>query len=136
MFFYIYIDAPTCAQNQPKVYGVAKQEEAQINCVVDANPHEVDFSWTFNNSAENVDVATNHIYRLGNFFCIFFPFFASYNALKFFLGTTSILTYTPFTELDYGTLLCVATNKIGRQRVPCIFHIIAAGIMENNYYLL
>ncbi|EDW63172.2 uncharacterized protein Dvir_GJ11152 [Drosophila virilis] len=98
--------APTCAQNQPKVYGVAKQEEAQIKCVVDANPHEVDFSWTFNNSAENVDVATNHIYRM---------------------GTTSILTYTPFTELDYGTLLCVATNKIGRQRVPCIFHIIAAG---------
>ncbi|XP_034475559.1 hemicentin-1 [Drosophila innubila] len=98
--------APTCAQNQPKIYGVAKQEDAQIKCVVDANPHEVDFSWTFNNSAESIDVATNHISRL---------------------GTTSIVTYTPITELDYGTLLCVATNKIGRQRVPCVFHIIAAG---------
>lgn len=31
------------------------------------------------------------------------------------------------TELDYGTLLCSATNKIGKQKHPCIFHIIAAG---------
>ncbi|XP_062123864.1 LOW QUALITY PROTEIN: hemicentin-1 [Drosophila sulfurigaster albostrigata] len=98
--------APTCAQNQPKIYGVAKQEDAQIKCVVDANPQEVDFSWTFNNSAESIDVATNHISRI---------------------GTTSIVTYTPITELDYGTLLCIATNKIGRQRIPCVFHIIAAG---------
>lgn len=47
--------------------------------------------------------------------------------LYFDVGTTSIVTYTPITELDYGTLLCVATNKIGRQRIPCVFHIIAAG---------
>ncbi|EDV93890.1 hemicentin-2 [Drosophila grimshawi] len=98
--------APTCAQNQPKIYGVAKQEDAHVKCIVDANPFDVDFSWTFNNSAESIDVATNHISRL---------------------GTTSVLTYTPVTELDYGTLLCVATNKIGRQRTPCVFHIIAAG---------
>ncbi|XP_038104285.1 uncharacterized protein LOC6051236 [Culex quinquefasciatus] len=31
------------------------------------------------------------------------------------------------TELDYGTLLCVATNRIGKQRQACVFHIIAAG---------
>lgn len=42
-------------------------------------------------------------------------------------GTTSIVTYTPITELDYGTLLCLASNKIGKQRIPCVFHIIAAG---------
>lgn len=44
-----------------------------------------------------------------------------------FTGTSSTVTYTPITELDYGTLLCTASNKIGRQRVPCVFHIIAAG---------
>lgn len=64
---FIFSDAPTCVQNQPKIYGVAKQEEAQIKCIVDANPQDVDFSWTFNNSAESIDVATNHIFRLGNF---------------------------------------------------------------------
>lgn len=122
----IFTDAPTCAQNQPKIYGVAKQEEAQIKCIVDANPQDVDFSWTFNNSAESIDVATNHIFRLGNLLNDFL-ITESFNILHFVVGTTSIVTYTPITELDYGTLLCVATNKIGRQRIPCVFHIIAAG---------
>lgn len=47
--------------------------------------------------------------------------------ITLYSGTTSIVTYTPITELDYGTLLCLASNKIGKQRVPCVFHIIAAG---------
>ncbi|CAO1431490.1 unnamed protein product [Diamesa hyperborea] len=98
--------APTCAPGQPRVYGVAKQENAQIKCIVDANPPEVDFKWTFNNSAESIDVAASHVSRL---------------------GTSSFVSYTPMTELDYGTLLCSATNKIGKQKHPCIFHIIAAG---------
>lgn len=100
------IDAPTCAPNQPRIYGVAKQENAQIKCVVDANPPEVEFKWTFNNSAESIDVAASHVARF---------------------GTSSIVSYTPMTELDYGTLLCMATNKIGKQKQPCVFHIIAAG---------
>ncbi|KAL9899858.1 sidestep VII transmembrane protein isoform 1-T3 [Glossina fuscipes fuscipes] len=98
--------APTCLPNQPRIYGVAKQEDAKIRCSVDSNPPDVEFSWTFNNSAESIDVAANHISRA---------------------GTTSVVTYTPMTELDYGTLLCIATNKIGTQRTPCVFHIIAAG---------
>ncbi|XP_058813514.1 neural cell adhesion molecule 1 isoform X2 [Topomyia yanbarensis] len=98
--------APTCAPNQQRVYGVAKQENAEIRCIVDANPPDVEFKWTFNNSAESIDVQASHISRL---------------------GTSSVVSYTPMTELDYGTLLCVATNRIGKQRQPCVFHIIAAG---------
>lgn len=99
-------DSPTCRPNQPKIYGVAKQERAQIKCQVDANPPDVHFRWTFNNSADSSDVAQTHITKM---------------------GTSSIVSYTPMTELDYGTLLCYASNKIGSQRVPCVFHIIAAG---------
>ncbi|XP_039436000.2 uncharacterized protein LOC120417845 [Culex pipiens pallens] len=99
--------APTCAPNQQRVYGVAKQENAEIRCVVDANPPDVEFKWTFNNSAESIDVQASHISRL--------------------VGTSSVVSYTPMTELDYGTLLCVATNRIGKQRQACVFHIIAAG---------
>lgn len=98
--------APTCKPNQTKVHGVAKQEKANISCQVDANPPEVQFRWTFNNSAESIDVAAGHIARA---------------------GTSSIVSYTPMTELDYGTLLCWASNRIGHQQVPCVYHIIPAG---------
>lgn len=98
--------APTCKPNQTKIYGVAKKERANIVCQVDANPNEVQFKWTFNNSADSVDVSSSRITNT---------------------GTSSVVSYTPSTELDYGTLLCYASNKIGLQRVPCVFHIIAAG---------
>lgn len=98
--------APTCKPNQTKVHGVAKQEKANISCQVDANPPEVQFRWTFNNSAESIDVAPGHIARA---------------------GTSSVVSYTPMTELDYGTLLCWANNRIGAQQVPCVYHIIPAG---------
>ena len=29
--------------------------------------------------------------------------------------------------MDYGSLMCWATNSIGRQDDPCIFHLIPAG---------
>lgn len=102
----VIADAPTCAPNQARVYGIAKHEAAQIKCVVDANPPDVEFKWTFNNSAESIDVTASHVSRY---------------------GTTSIVSYKPMTELDYGTLLCSATNRIGKQKTPCFFHIIAAG---------
>lgn len=100
------LDAPTCKPNQTKVYGVAKEEKAHISCEVDANPTNLQFRWIFNSSALSVDVAQNYITRS---------------------GTSSVISYTPVTEQDYGTLLCYASNEIGHQRVPCAFHIIAAG---------
>jgi hypothetical protein len=106
VFDVLCVDAPTCKVNQTRVHGVAKQEKANISCQVEANPPDVQFRWTFNNSAESLDVAAAHIARS---------------------GTSSVVSYTPMTELDYGTLLCWASNRIGHQRVPCVFHIIAAG---------
>lgn len=46
-----------------RVHGVAKLENANISCDVDANPARVDFRWTFNNSAESIDVPGSR-YRL------------------------------------------------------------------------
>ena len=104
---FFFSDAPTCKANQSRVHGLARQEQANISCEVEANPPEVHFRWTFNNSAESVDVGSS--------------FIASRS------GTSSVVTYTPTTELDYGTLLCWASNRIGDQRVPCVFHLIPAG---------
>ncbi|BES99165.1 CD80-like C2-set immunoglobulin domain [Nesidiocoris tenuis] len=105
-FYLNVLYAPTCKPNQNRVHGIAKQERANISCEVDSNPTDVTFRWTFNNSAESMAVAPTKIEMH---------------------GTSSTVTYTPTSELDYGTLLCWATNRIGHQKVPCVYHIIAAG---------
>lgn len=39
----------------------------------------------------------------------------------------SRLNYTPSSDIDYGTVACGARNRIGKQKVPCLFQIIVAG---------
>ena len=39
----------------------------------------------------------------------------------------SVVSYVPRDESDYGTLLCWGRNELGRQRRPCVFHVIPAG---------
>lgn len=50
------------------------------------------------------------------------------------VGTSSIVSYTPMNELDYGTLLCWASNQIGHQQVPCVYHIIPAGKSFKEFF--
>lgn len=38
----------------------------------------------------------------------------------------SRLNYTPFSDLDYGSVSCWARNAINVQRSPCVFRIVAA----------
>ena len=40
---------------------------------------------------------------------------------------TFVCCYHFQTEMDYGSLMCWATNSIGRMDEPCIFHLIPAG---------
>ncbi len=47
-------------------------------------------------------------------------------------GSVSVASYKPKTEMDYGTLLCWADNELGRQAVPCVYHIIPAGRFCNT----
>ena len=97
---------PVCVPEGVKVYGVAKEENVRIRCQVAANPSNLTFRWTFNNSAEikNVDRSKYS----GN-------------------NSVSLFSYKPERELDYGTLMCWSRNAIGEQQKPCVFHIIAAG---------
>ena len=43
-------DAPRCTA-APSLRGVALREPVNVTCTVDADPSEVKFFWTFNNSA-------------------------------------------------------------------------------------
>ncbi|KAK7081497.1 hypothetical protein SK128_025442, partial [Halocaridina rubra] len=101
--------SPVCAAEEALQYSVGKFENAEISCKVHANPPDVTFRWTFNNTAESVDVPD------GRFVVV---------------GTKSRVNYTPMNELDYGTLLCWANNTIGFQQHPCVFHIVAAGMVS------
>ncbi|XP_042203585.1 nephrin-like [Homarus americanus] len=101
--------APVCSLGQVTIYAVDRYEDAEVTCSVDANPVQESFQWTFNNTADTIDVPQGR--------------FTS-------LSTHSVITYTPMTALDYGTLLCWANNEIGPQKEPCVFHIVPAGKPE------
>nr|XP_050848217.1 nephrin-like isoform X3 [Vespula vulgaris] len=109
--------APVCHIGQTKVFGVARQETTKIPCELEANPPEVSFTWKFNNTMEAVDIAQAHVTSV---------------------GTHSTASYTPMTELDYGTLLCWGNNDQGTQLEPCVYHIVPAGRpdMPHNCSLL
>jgi len=93
-----------------QVYGVAKREKVRVSCDVLANPSvNLDFEWVFNSSSERLDLQEN---------------------LVEVRGTRSLAHHMPQTELDYGSLLCWATNSIGRQDEPCVFHLIPAGLPD------
>ena len=54
--------------------------------------------------------------------------FATLPPEKFFTDRSkSVASYTPKNEIDYGTLSCWASNEVGDQKRPCIFHVIPAG---------
>ncbi|XP_011863324.1 PREDICTED: nephrin-like isoform X4 [Vollenhovia emeryi] len=97
---------PVCQHGQTKVFGVARQETARIPCELEANPSEVSFTWKFNNTMEAVDIPQAHVTSD---------------------RTRSTASYTPMTELDYGTLLCWGSNDQGTQLEPCVYHIVPAG---------
>ncbi|XP_019764544.2 nephrin [Dendroctonus ponderosae] len=99
---------PICRRNQKQIYGVARHENTKILCEVESYPPPDSFSWSFNNSAETIEFPQTR-----------------YNSENYLYSST--LTYSPITELDYGTVMCWANNLAGRQHEPCIFHVIGAG---------
>nr|XP_045614701.1 nephrin-like [Procambarus clarkii] len=101
--------APVCSPGQVTSYAVERYEDAEVTCSVEANPIQESFQWTFNNTADTIDVPHGRFSTL---------------------ASHSVITYTPMTAFDYGTLLCWATNEIGDQKEPCVFHIVPAGKPE------
>ncbi|XP_063831610.1 hemicentin-1 [Ostrinia nubilalis] len=99
--------APVCAEKRDgELFGALKHETVSLHCSVDANPALVSFHWTFNNSGEQTEIPP----RL----------YSSH-------GHTSTLNYTPTTDMEYGTLACYGANTVGKQKVPCLFQLVAAG---------
>nr|CAD7425655.1 unnamed protein product [Timema monikensis] len=101
-------NAPTCKQEKILVVGASRAESLDIACEVETDPPVRSFKWKFNNSGETIEVSPDRFASTSN-------------------GTTSVLRYTPVSDLDYGTLSCWADNAIGAQVSPCVFQVVAAG---------
>ena len=43
--------------------------------------------------------------------------------------------YSPNSDRDYGTLLCYASNSVGKQTLPCSFTVISAGQCLHKIYV-
>ncbi|XP_054169147.1 hemicentin-1-like [Oppia nitens] len=94
--------APVCITHFILAYGVSLMESVDLICGVEANPSQVSFQWTFDGNIE-------------------------LTSFKQFNETSSILSYSPTSLQDYGTVECTAKNSIGLQQRGCKYHIIDAG---------
>jgi len=100
--------APVCDEAQDVVYGVSENETVSVSCSVKSYPAADTFTWSFNNSLTSTLLpASSYISTPGH----------------------SMITYTPHSHMDFGTLLCWGTNMVGNQKTnqPCVFHIIPTG---------
>ncbi|XP_049961907.1 hemicentin-2 [Schistocerca serialis cubense] len=98
--------APRCRPGHEEArVGAVRHEAVSALCEVDADPggEAVRFSWTLQRGRDVL------------------PLPASRAAAR---GAASELRYTPAAETDFGTLACWASNSVGRQDRPCLFHIV------------
>ncbi|XP_050531047.1 hemicentin-1-like isoform X1 [Daktulosphaira vitifoliae] len=90
---------PTCNTDQQRVYGAHKGETVWIKCDVNSNPSALSFRWVFNSSIS---------------------------------GLTNVITLEKSSPIikfkvnNFGMMLCWATNSLGIQSQPCIFHVVPA----------
>jgi len=113
---FYFSDAPICKDGSiAQVVGALKHETISLVCGVQSKPPPVTFYWTFNNSGELMSVPATRFAQVKP------PSLITNN------WHGSRLNYTPENDMDYGTVACWASNRIGVQRTPCLFQIIVAG---------
>ncbi|XP_072941593.1 neural cell adhesion molecule 2-like isoform X2 [Epargyreus clarus] len=98
---------PMCRNRVMKLIGAPLQEQANIACEVDAFPPPDTFEWVLNSSLGSIKVDSERF------------------TIEAKEGK-SVLTYTPISDGDYGTLSCRATNLAGRQVAPCVYTLLPA----------
>lgn len=102
----IWTDVPVCKSESPQSQGVARGEVVRAVCEVDANPSDVQFSWTLLTTAGQTELPPG-----------------SWTVDR----TRSVATYSPAAAAQYGTLSCRARNALGLQDKPCLTHVLPAG---------
>ncbi|XP_050719762.1 nephrin-like [Eriocheir sinensis] len=105
--------APECRQPSNVTVSVTAMDEVTLDCAVESNPEEVGFTWQVNSSRGVKELPATT--------------FTSQ-------GSTSRLVYRPQehgqAHEQHGVVFCLASNKIGKQKEPCVFLITPAGPPE------
>lgn len=107
-----FADAPVCKPGLPAHYAASALQRVVIACEVSAQPSDVHFEWVANTSVRAG--------RIGSFVTN---------------GTRSLASTVTGTELEYGILLCFASNNVGKQIEPCSFRIVPPGELYFSLFL-
>ncbi|XP_035214053.1 peroxidasin homolog, partial [Stegodyphus dumicola] len=96
---------PVCSFTEPQFYGVTTGETVNVTCEVEADPSNVVFRWSINNSLD-----TTLLRNWSND------------------GTRSVISYSPqiLRNSGFGNLLCWARNSLGIQKEPCVIKVVPA----------
>ncbi|CAG0892358.1 unnamed protein product [Darwinula stevensoni] len=99
--------APRCSNPSPRTEYVSLGELVYVPCTVRSNPKPSAFAWVFNNTTGGVAVPPSQ--------------FTSHNF-------SSVLSFTPVSQFDFGSLTCTARNGVSdADSRPCVVHIVHAG---------
>lgn len=105
-------------------YGAARMEPLKVECHVEAEPADsISYKWAFVAGTANSSVhqqpewSGQHVVYLDQ---------SAVAPVDPAEPLVSVATYTPRSELDYGTLLCWAQNSLGTQLHPCAYQIVPA----------
>ncbi|KAF2364232.1 CD80-like immunoglobulin C2-set [Trinorchestia longiramus] len=105
----------------PKIYGTGVGVPVNITCSVDAHPKPHTFTWSLNATTQEhaaEDSPRRHNSgRVPN---------KSRTTTASHGSSSNLLTYTPHSSHEFGTLLCWAQNDVGRQADPCVFQVVPA----------
>lgn len=109
-------------QRHKSLYGAARLEPVRVFCHVDADPADsIAYRWAFvatnGSAAGKLEFAGQQLVYLDA---------AAVGRADLEDPLVSVATYTPRSELDYGTLLCWAQNALGQQAEPCAYQIVPA----------
>ncbi|KAF2365499.1 Immunoglobulin-like domain [Trinorchestia longiramus] len=96
--------APVCRVFESEVQVAGRLDSLNVSCEVDAFPPPTSFRWAFNTSTEIVSIDSGKMEAVG--------------------GDLRNVLYTPRSKVDFGSLLCWASNVVGEQRHPCVFHVV------------
>ncbi|XP_055931322.1 protein turtle homolog B-like [Argiope bruennichi] len=95
---------PKCKRHDPQKFVISETETVNVSCDVYADPNNVSFLWSLENS-EGIVILQNW-------------------------SSLYVLNYSPVTDSGYGVIFCWGQNSVGIQESPCQFQLFAASIPD------